>query len=526
MRIGLLTEGTYPVARGGVTTWCEQLIEGLPDDDFIPVTLISSKEKVILDLPPNVPADEVTLIPMWGRVAGPPPLVWARHARNLTRLLERLWAAVLSPDHGPTGDQEAFTAALKELTGWQGPSLARLIDRYSSTHPILQAWERHRAANPDLPGMTLGDAAATAVFVDRMIAVADADWPEVDVSHVASNSPPALLALGRWWQRGTPIVVTEHGIYLRERHLALAETSMAWTSRYVIGRFLRMLGQATYAAARYIAPVSDFNRQWELELGADPDRTAVIYNGVDTDLYHPLEEPGEPTISFVGRIDPLKALEVLVEAFALVRRRVPAARLRLFGPTPKGNEAYHEELQAQIDALGLTEAVTFEGRVASSMQAFAAGQVVALSSISEGLPFTVIEAMMAGRATVNTDVGGVAEVVGRDGAAGIVVPPRDPRAFADALVSLLQDDALRQEIGRTARVRAMELFDLTTFLHSYRDLYRAAALGEDVAAPSPEVLSEDALTNVVPLSAGRRTVGLSSRSNGQPDGRDSVRSPR
>ena len=131
----------------------------------------------------------------------------------------------------------------------------------------------------------------------------------------------------------------------------------------------------------------------------------------------------------------------------------------------------------------MDEAVTFEGAVPDSMHAIAAGHVVALSSISEGLPFTVIEAMMAGRATVNTDVGGVAEVVGTDGEAGLLVHPRDPRQLADGIIALLQDPDRRQAMGRKARARALELFSLTTFVDRYRDLYEMAL--NDVAVSEP-----------------------------------------
>lgn len=494
MRVALFTEGSYPVARGGVTTWSEHLINGLSEHEFVPVTLIGEDEKVAYALPSNVSADEVTLVPMWGRVRGAPPLLWAGHVRRLNHLMSRLWTAVLPAAPQSTGDMAGLTAVLKELTAWHGPELSRLLGRDSSTRWILQAWKQHRTSRPDLPGLTLADAAAVAGFVDRVIALADAKWPEVDISHVATNGPSSLLALGRWWQDGTPIVLTEHGIYLRERHLALSKTSMSWTSRYAIGAFLRMLSQVTYAEATRIAPVSDFNRQWELELGASAGKTTVIYNGVDIDLYRPIaEEPAEPTVSFVGRIDPLKGLEVMIDAFALVREKVPQARLRLFGPTPLGNEEYRRDLEVQIKELGLSDSVTFEGKVSSSMTAFAAGNVVALSSISEGLPFTVIEAMMAGRATVNTDVGGVGEVVGTDGSAGLLVPPRDPAALAEGLVTLLLDQERRQEVGLAARIRALELFDLNTFISRYRALY-GLTVGQPSALETGEMDSSDGST--------------------------------
>ena len=94
--------------------------------------------------------------------------------------------------------------------------------------------------------------------------------------------------------------------------------------------------------------------------------------------------------------------------------------------------------------------------------------MVALSSISEGMPYTVIEAMMCGRPTVSTDVGGVAETVGE---AGLVVPPGDPGAFAAACVELLRDPIRRTALGAAARQRALAHFTTGQMLPAYRELY-------------------------------------------------------
>src|SRR5262249_8759545 len=152
------------------------------------------------------------------------------------------------------------------------------------------------------------------------------------------------------------------------------------------------------------------------------------------------EEPAEPTIVFMGRIDPLKDLHTLIRAFALVRARVPAARLRFYGGVPAGNESYAESCVALVEELGLSASATFEGRVDSPVHAYHTGTIVALTSISEGFPYTVVEAMACGRTVVCTNVGGVAEAVSD---AGIVAPPRDVAAIADACVRLLEDADLR-----------------------------------------------------------------------------------
>jgi glycosyltransferase involved in cell wall biosynthesis len=195
----------------------------------------------------------------------------------------------------------------------------------------------------------------------------------------------------------------------------------------------------------------------------------VVPNGVAPDAYPELDsEPAEPTVVWVGRIDPLKDLHTLIRAFELVRARVPAARLRLAGPVPPTGREYADSCHKLVAQLGLYDAVTFVGPVSSSREAYATGNVVALSSISEGMPYTVIEAMMCGRATVSTDVGGVAETVGE---AGLVVPPGDPAAFADACVELLRDPVRRTCLARAARERALAHFTLDQMLAAYDHLY-------------------------------------------------------
>lgn len=483
MRIGLFTEGTYPVTTGGVTRWCELLIGGMPEHTFVPVTIIGSDEKVVVPTPANV--TDITLVPMWGRTR---PALVSRRRRTLEGLLSEIWSAALPAAEDRDSDVERFGHAARELTAWHGPRLSRLLAAEGSIRALLAAWRAQRRVRPTLPPLTLADAVRATAHVDRVLALADARFPEFDVSHVGANGPSALLALGRWWSAGTPILLTEHGIYLRERYLALARTDLSWPARRAVGAFLRVLSQLTYREAIRITPVSDFNQRWETLLGADAAKIRTIHNGVETDLFRPLEtEPAVPTISFVGRIDPLKDLTTLISAVDIVRRRVPDVRLRLFGPTPEGNEDYHDELTRQVADLGLTGVVTFEGAVSSAVPALEAGHVVALSSISEGLPYTVIEAMMAGRATVNTDVGGVGEVVGEDGSCGSLVPPRDPEALGGALADLLTDDERRREMGRQARVRALAMFNLELFTQRYRQEYvtvrEAAGSVPAIAAP-------------------------------------------
>jgi glycosyltransferase involved in cell wall biosynthesis len=294
--------------------------------------------------------------------------------------------------------------------------------------------------------------------------------PEADLCHATANGLSVLLALGAHWAHDTPLVISEHGIYLRERYLAFGSHQFSFPVRSILLRFYKMLTWAGYQIAGRIAPGSEYNRQWLEANGAAPDRIHPVYNGVDAESFvvSP-SEPEIPTLVWLGRIDPLKDVETLIRSFALVREKLPEARLRIFGGASAENEEYLDRCVALRDSLDLAGAATFEGRVDSVTDAYHAGHAVLLTSISEGFPYTLIEAMASGMPTVATDVGGVREATGE---AGLIVPPQSPEAMAEACLLLLSDADLRKSMGHAARARILSMFTLEQSLAVFSDLYR------------------------------------------------------
>jgi polysaccharide biosynthesis protein PelF len=463
LKVALVNEGTYPYAPGGVSTWCDQLVRGLPEVTWHLVSIVAS------DTPPPVPAlpgniGSVLPIPVWG-VERP-----ARYPAE--RAAARMCRGMLGSS---PADLAVFSEGLRELAfaavagrRWL-PGPRRVT---TGRHPLagvpladilLDAW----AGSPGLPPLTLRDADDAAVLLEHAVRPLAARLPDVDLCHANANGLAALVALAAKWRNGLPYALTEHGVYLRERYFS--STDLSPGVKAALLRFHRALARLAYREAALIAPVSGFNRRWELRHGADPAKVVVVPNGVDPQRFAVLDhEPVEPTISWVGRVDPLKDLETLIRAFGYVRAWLPAARLHLAGPVPAGNERYAADCRRLATELQVAEAVTFAGPVGCSRDAFAAGHVAALSSVSEGMPYTVIEAMMCGRATVSTDVGGVAEAVGDT---GLVVPPRDPQAFAAACLDLLTGPARRADLAARARQRALAEFTLGRCLETYRAQY-------------------------------------------------------
>ncbi|HWU10330.1 MAG TPA: GT4 family glycosyltransferase PelF [Streptomyces sp.] len=461
-RVTLLTEGTYPHSHGGVSVWCDQLVTGMPDIAF-DVTAVTGtgREPVVWDVPAHV--GRIVSVPMWG----PAPDGRAPRGHHLGRLAEsyeRFVAALLDP-HAEDGFGPALHALARAAEdGRLSPFL-----RGDRAIGILTAlWNRPglavREARP-----TLQDAVTATTLLEHALRPLAAPLPETGVAHAVSGGVAVLPGLAALERHGVPLLLTEHGVYLRERYLGYRTGPYRWPVKALLLGFFRLLAEETYRRAALITPGNRYNRLWEERGGAAPESIRTVYNGVDPAAFPPAgPEPADPVLSWAGRVDPIKDLETLIRAFALVRARVPAARLRLFGGTPRGGEAYRDRCEALAAELGHAGAVTFEGRVEDIRDAYAAGNVVMLSSISEGFPFTLIEAMSCGRATVSTDVGGVREAVGDT---GLVVPPRDPAAMAAAALELLADAGRRRRMGEAARLRVIEQFTLRQTVDTFRSIY-------------------------------------------------------
>jgi hypothetical protein len=170
----------------------------------------------------------------------------------------------------------------------------------------------------------------------------------------------------------------------------------------------------------------------------------------------------------MGRIDPLKDLETLLRAAAIVHSDRQDVLFRLYGSAAPGSEGYYQRMLALCNTLGLDGVVGFEGYTSDPQSAYADSDVVVLSSISEAFPYSTLEAMLCGKPVVATSVGGVGEQLGD---CGLLVEPRNDVELAEALISLLADPTRARRIGESARERAKDLFNLQVQNRLILDLY-------------------------------------------------------
>jgi polysaccharide biosynthesis protein PelF len=494
VKVVLVSEGTYPYAVGGLSLWCDQLIRGLPEYRFEMVALtVDGTERQLWEQPDNL--EYVQSIPLWG--AAPAGRRSGQPGTAFTRPYGAFLHALLAP-HDPRSDdatvtRSRFLLALRGLYEYAAEG-GRLADALTSNRALAQmvdAWHDVYGG-----GLTLADALDAARAIERMLRPLSVPPVAADVVHSTMSGPSMLVAMATNWRHGTPVVMSEHGVYLRERYLSYLDDASTHAVKVLLLSFFRALAGSGYLIADAIAPHSHDNRRWQVHNGADPARIWTVYDGAELDRFPAADgEPDRPTVVFVGRIDPMNDLHTLIRAFARVRLKVPDARLRIFGQAPRGNELYRGSCMQLIRDLRLSGAVSLEGRAASQVAAYHAGTIVVLTSVCEGCSDSIVEAMACGRPVVCTGVGGVAEAVADT---CVVVGPRDHRAIADACVRLLRDDELRRRMAVSARARAVELFTLRHSLDAYRRIYRRLAGTETGVEPRTRTAADP-----VPAQAGR-----------------------
>jgi glycosyltransferase involved in cell wall biosynthesis len=466
LQVCLITEGTYPYHDGGVSVWCDQLVRGMaPHEYVIDAITTTGGETSAWDLPANVTA--VRSVPLWGPTATVRTM--GKLDPDVCNTLHHLLRDIMSPVRAVD-----FPVHLKQCFKYAQDGVLRqyLISEDAVRLALL-------ALAPPVPKgrimdrlplhPTVADAVMSLRLLEHLLRPLAVTPPDVDLCHAASNGVGVLLAMAAKWTRGTPFLLTEHGLYLRERYIAYGPDTLPHHQRAFMLGFFKQLTAAAYQMADVIAPGSEYNRSWEHANGADPDKIQLIYNGIDPpNFFSASSEPESPTIAWVGRIDPLKDVKTMLRAFAMIRAELPDAKLRMFGGTPKGNADYMRECLDVHERLELGESACFEGRIPSITDAYHAGHLVVSTSISEGFPYSVIEAMACGRAMIATDVGGVGEAVT---GVGILVPPRNPRAVADACLQLLTDSKMRSRMARRGRRRVRRLFTLDVCLGRYGEIY-------------------------------------------------------
>ncbi len=301
--------------------------------------------------------------------------------------------------------------------------------------------------------------------------------PEADVYHSVSTGYAGVIAgLGKHLYN-KPMMLTEHGIYSREREEEIIKAD--WVKGYfkdIWIQYFYTLSECAYQSSDQVITLFNRNKQIQIELNCEEDKICIIPNGVNVEDYEglPVKPEGEPIwIGGLVRVVPIKDIKTMIYSFQIVKHEIPEARFYIMGPYEEDLE-YYEECLALVEALELQD-VVFTGNV-NVKDYIGKMDILALTSISEGQPLAVLEGMAAGKPIVTTDVGSCKELLyGEDddyGQAGIVASVMNYEQIGQAIVTLCRNERMRREYGWNGLQRARDRYTNEAFINSYKELYR------------------------------------------------------
>ncbi len=302
----------------------------------------------------------------------------------------------------------------------------------------------------DIPVLVLGEASLPRTFV-RFIGEFRRLRP--DVVHCHNPAPTLQAAIPARLAGTRSVLATRHSL-VAPPYEKSAEISFNLVARFcdwVVG-----ICDATCENLRHTP-------------GALRNRIVRVYNGVDPVIpVAAAEQPAKTglTLLFVGRLAPVKSLPTLIRAVAIAVSRVPDLHLWLVG-----HGAERPQLDALVSELEIEDHITFWGERLDVAGFFSAADIYCMSSTSEGVPMSLLQAMSVGLPSVVTDVGGMAEVV-KNSNAGLTTPVGDAAAMAEAIVQLASDPERRAFHAENARAAYWKHFTLECVDASYMELYQ------------------------------------------------------
>ncbi len=489
----LLLEGTFPYVSGGVSSWVNEIMRGFPDIRFGAIFIGSQPSdygQMKYALPDNLVHLEVHYLFNERSHAQPQAVKADADAIQAMRQMHELLRQGDLPQHAA----ELIGHVTAECR--PGGRLDEPVFRHSR-----EAWQyvtdmyRQNCTDPS--------------FVDYFWTVRTIHAPIWTLLDIARNTIPArayhavstgyagFLGAIMKIMHGRPLMLSEHGIYTKERRIDLYQAQWIKDNRGAFEkdiaeisyfrrmwiRFFEALGRVTYHMADDIVALYEANRLRQVADGAPAERTCNVPNGIDIARFAPLrtQRPATPPPIFclIGRVVPIKDIKTFIRAARVVINRMPEAEAWIAGPEAEDPD-YAAECHNLAASLGLQEKVRFLGFQKLTELLSKVGLVV-LSSISEALPLVILEGYAAGVPTVSTDVGSCRQLIyGLDeadkalGPSGRVVGIADPQALADAIVELLGDHDAWQQASAAAIQRVEQYYSQELMFGRYRTLYDKA----------------------------------------------------
>lgn len=489
--ICLLLEGTYPYVRGGVSSWVHQLISGLPHYSFYLVFLGGAKEgygERHYTLPDNVLGLETHFI-MQPDKFGPP------RARLGKAKAFSMWQEVLvrfNQSDKPLSSAQ-LQLMLTQLGQREGLSYEDFLYSEHSWQILVELY-LSQAENQS--------------FVDFFWTFRNIYTPLFSLVKIANQLPPAKMLhsistgyagfLGALLKQrfNVPFLLSEHGIYTKERKIDLTQASWIQDRHFALDTsihkkmeqtrqtwisFFEQLGKTAYQSADQITALYQGNCNRQIADGAPAEKTAVIVNGINLARFtnalqqRPVTPP--KVVGLIGRVVPIKDIKTFIRTIRVAINSEPELQGWIIGPTEE-DPTYVKECELLIHSLSLQQHVKFLGmqNVAEILPQLG---VCMLTSISEAQPLVLLEAMAAGVPCIATDVGSCREIIhgmhAEDqalGSCGHVIGIASPNQASDALLSMLTDHENWHKMSAAGYARVSQYYQEPMMFERYNDLYQ------------------------------------------------------
>ncbi len=482
MKVCIVVEGCYPYVVGGVSSWVHSLIKQFPQVDFSILTIVADRSlrgKFVYEMPENV--SEIHEIYVqdvdW---------VGAKKKRRRLRLKKQDFQALRS-------------LVLNEEIDWKGvfhffhTQKFSINDLLMGNDFLLMAMELYQRSYENV---TFSDFlwSLRSMYLPLFLCLRT-PLPHADLYHcVATGYAGILGSMAKILYEGSTLLISEHGIYSREREEDIIKAN--WVQgvyKNIWINYFKTMSNCAYYEANQVTSLFEYARNLQLELGCPEEKTMVTPNGIDPERFAniPGKQEGDQNFFNIGavlRIAPIKDVKTLINAYYYAKQREPSLKLWIMGPWEE-EDPYAKEVFALVESLQPKDLI-FTGRI-DVTQYLGRMDATILSSISEGQPLTILEGFAAKCPAIATNVGNCEGLIygeGDDalGIAGIVTDTMSVAGLADAMVKLARDRETAKQMGEIGYQRLMAKYQLSQMRETYQGLYQKMADISDVPLEVPQ----------------------------------------
>ena len=473
MKICMVAEGCYPYVVGGVSGWIHSMIKAFPNDEFCILAIITNREgsgKFEYELPENVTEVYEAYLDDydWGnkKKKGRRTHLKRSEYRALRGLVMNRrvdWEELFKMFHNSS-------FSIDDLL--MGADFLKIVQEYYDNN---------------YSQIVFSDFLWTmrSIYLPLFL-ILKTDIPKADIYHCVATGYAGVLGAKAHYIYGSKLLLSEHGIYTREREEEIIKAPWVkgiykniWIEQF------RKMSKVAYDSADAVTALYGHARDLQIELGCPEEKTHVTPNGISVERFLSLpgkteEDAGFFNIGAVLRVTPIKDVKTMIQAFAFAKEKMPNLKLWIMGPTNE-DEEYSAECFELVDALGLKD-VVFTGRV-DVTQYLGRMDCTILTSISEGQPLTILEGYAAHLPVIATDVGNCRELIYGEpgdecGTAGILTHIMNVSEISEAMCTLAKDEQKRLAMGEAGFKRVNANYRIDQMQSTFKSLYDELYMGE------------------------------------------------